>query len=83
MIGGGNAIDKCFGKGFDDDKKKFHKGGACSRIVNGNCLAYLFPELKWREGLLSGCPLATHYNESVVADQGKKRVGQQKQKKRG
>lgn len=82
MTIGGNVIDKCLGKGFDEDNKRFHKGGACDRIENGKCLAYIYPGLKWREGLFSACPLATHYDETIVVKT-KKRVGQQKQKKRG
>ena len=80
---GGYVVDKCIGVGFDDDHKKYHKGGRCARTLDGRCLAYLNPELKWDRGpIIAYCPLATHYNEFEIVVK-KKRAGQQKQKKRG
>lgn len=43
------------------------------------CAAYVNPSAKWR---LSECPLASHLTIVDTADRGKRRVGQQKQKKR-
>jgi hypothetical protein len=78
----GNVVEKCLGNGFDEDHKKFHNGGACNRIIDGKCAAYAMPELKWDRGPMIGyCPLATHYDEALVAEKPKGRVGQQKGKK--
>jgi hypothetical protein len=79
----GNVVEKCLGIGFDEDHKKYHKGGECCRIdENGNCLAYLKPSVKWDRGkLLSYCPLASHYDETISSEKVKTRVGQQKGKK--
>mgnify|MGYP006308872783 CR=1 FL=1 len=43
------------------------------------CAAYVNPSAKWR---LSDCPLASHLTPVDTSERGKKRVGQQKQKKR-
>jgi hypothetical protein len=80
-MNGGKVIDKCLGNGFDEEHKKFHKGGACKRIVDGLCAAYIKPEMKWDRGpTLSYCPSATHYLE-FKCDEQKQRAGQQKGKK--
>jgi hypothetical protein len=50
----------------------------CGKVVDGECKAYPNPANWWR---LGGCPLATHLRK-VVEDNTKKRVGQQKQKKK-
>ena len=79
----GKAVEKCLGIGIDEDHKKFHKGGACNRIdENGNCIVYVNPSVKWDHGpRLNYCPLATHYDEAVVEEKAKTRVGQQKGKR--
>jgi len=51
----------------------------CNRIDNGYCSVYINPKAKWRAG--KRCPLASHLI-TLVEDEGKKRVGQQKQKKK-
>jgi hypothetical protein len=43
------------------------------------CVAYIDPSAKWR---MCNCPLASHLTVMDTKDRGKKRVGQQKQKKR-
>ena len=64
-------VDKC----LEGDN-----GKACERIVKGEnvCKAYLYPDKLWLRG---NCPAATHVVTTVAEDTGKKRVGQQKQKK--
>ena len=51
----------------------------CERVVltEDRCSAFISPAAKWRNG---NCNLATHVKEEAVSH-GKKRVGQQKQKK--
>ena len=51
----------------------------CNRIDNGYCSAYINPKNKWSFG--KQCPLASHLI-TVIKDEGKKRVGQQKQNKK-
>lgn len=51
----------------------------CNRIDNGYCSAYINPSVKWKAG--RQCPLASHLT-TIIKDEGKRRVGQQKQKKR-
>lgn len=53
----------------------------CSKAEDGYCMAYAFPDIKWR---LGDCPLAdVHLRTSFEPKTTeKKRVGQQKQKKR-
>jgi hypothetical protein len=56
--------------------------GQCAKIDCNLCSVYINPAVKWKDGLFSHCPLATHYvNENSQSTQ-KVRVGQQKQKKR-
>ena len=66
------VIDKCLDQ----------NGKACGRIVKGEnvCAAYLYPDKLWRRG---NCPTTTHIT-TIIAENagGKKRVGQQKQKKK-
>jgi len=63
------VIDKC------------KEGDGCERIENGYCKAYIFPALKWKH---DNCPLATHIKSQaeIKKEEMKRRVGQQKQKKR-
>jgi len=62
--------------------------GGCDRWVRGEnvCKAYLSPKNKWRPNASAPqghCPMATHVAlETGKKDSGKKRVGQQKQKKK-
>jgi len=82
-------IGKCIGVGVDNVTS------ICARItrMDGSplidppteedigqfrCAAYLDPNAKWR---LGNCPLATHLSV-VVQETGKRRVGQQKQKRK-
>lgn len=53
----------------------------CKRIEEGTqlCLAYINPSVRWKLGT---CPLATHVVTRINAEQGKTRVGQQKQKRK-
>ncbi len=56
----------------------------CDRIDdNQNCLVYINPLIWWQEDnkYKEYCPLATHYTTVGEEIVGKKRVGQQKQKK--
>jgi len=53
--------------------------GECTRISDNLCEAYMNPEGKWKMG---HCPLATHITLEIEEHKGKKRVGQQKQKRR-
>jgi len=57
------------------------EGCARTEVINDQelCLAYLTPASRWR---LGNCALATHVTTIVGEEQqGKKRVGQQKQKR--
>lgn len=59
-----------------------HKNGtgSCENIDNGFCTKYPVPATFWRMG---GCPMATHVNfDKDLEGSEKKRVGQQKQKKK-
>lgn len=66
-------VDKCIG---------------CARVAKNEkvCVAYLSPKAKWRPSPVAPgghCPMATHVElETGNKDAGKKRVGQQKQKKK-
>lgn len=60
------VIDKCEGCARINERTNF-------------CTTYVNPEKKWR---LGNCPLATHVVVRVEENQEKRRVGQQKQKKR-
>lgn len=71
----------CSGNEFDE---KFIRMDQCERIKDdGTCNAYVDPNMKWRGGrLLSRCPLASHYRPDLGTPKGgKRRVGQQKQRK--
>jgi len=65
-------IEQC--KHFEDSKNP------CGRIDGELCNATLSPAVKWR---LGPCNLATHVIKKILTPlQGKRRAGQQKQKKR-
>ncbi|MDL2226032.1 PxxKW family cysteine-rich protein [Deltaproteobacteria bacterium OttesenSCG-928-M10] len=55
----------------------------CDRVLSENggklCSAFAFPDTKWR---LGPCSMATHVKTEAASAAEKKRVGQQKQKKR-
>lgn len=53
--------------------------GCAKQDPSGVCKAYINPASRWR---LGPCPLATHLKPLVPRQVGKKRVGQQKQRKR-
>ncbi len=53
----------------------------CNRVDNSLCTAYLNPGAWFRFG--KHCPLASHIKSPAQVAVGKKRVGQQKQKKGG
>ena len=50
----------------------------CENQIAGLCLSYQFPATKWR---LGNCPMATHVTIRI-AEEGKARIGQQKQLKK-
>lgn len=52
----------------------------CAKIENGYCKLYIRPSVKWR--ISEFCPAATHIYKNAEYKAGKRRVGQQKQKKR-
>ena len=54
----------------------------CSKVTKeGLCEAFLSPKAKWDRG--KKCPLATHLRKKLAVEEGgKKRVGQQKHKKK-
>lgn len=57
----------------------------CNRINEvGDCSVYIKPNIWWQENnkYKKYCPLATHYDSSGDYIPEKKRVGQQKQKKK-
>jgi hypothetical protein len=77
------AHEKCLGRGFTEEEKKFLVENACGKLdltsdQEPRCTAYAKPELWWRPGFY--CPLATHYKPKQATEK-KHRVGQQKQKK--
>jgi len=55
----------------------------CNRVINiageERCEAYANPAIWWPRG---GCPLASHVKREGEKQQGKRRVGQQKQTKK-
>ncbi len=57
----------------------------CARIMEEDgiqkCKAYTHPNMHWRHG--GPCGLATHVRVEEEAEQGKKRVGQQKHGRKG
>ena len=51
----------------------------CSKAVNGYCVSYARPSLKWTADRI--CPVANHVEKKPAAQtEAKKRVGQQKSK---
>lgn len=69
---------------FEATVKECH---GCKLIREDNtCRAYVYPRLRWRhfeDGTGFVCWLATHHSHAVVDhEQAKKRVGQQKTRKR-
>ena len=66
----------------DFSEKIIDKCEGCEHTPNNNfCDLYMCPFSRWR---MSDCPAATHVGtERVKMIRGKKRVGQQKQKKGG
>ncbi len=56
------------------------EGQGCAKIENGYCRAYIRPESKWR--LSKVCPAATHIKSEAEKLREKRRIGQQKQRKR-
>ena len=67
------VINECLGCG-----RKYSDHPEGEEFAMFFCEAYLYPKEKWRLGI---CNLATHIRETIVETTGKKRVGQQKQKK--
>jgi len=51
----------------------------CDRIENGYCKVYTSPKVKWASNRI--CPMASHVEIEIKKQEGKKRAGQQKQKK--
>jgi hypothetical protein len=52
----------------------------CKKVsVDQFCIVYIKPSIWWDKR--GGCPLATHAGVKLITDE-KKRVGQQKQKKK-
>ena len=65
--------------------EKCKEGKGCERMdtVSDNCLAYINPS-RWWDGsppYFGHCPLATHIHLEFEETNGRRRVGQQKQKK--
>lgn len=56
-----------------------HECVGCNKVSSSICEAYPNPSAWFRNG--KRCPLASHIETSVSPPLGKKRVGQQKQKK--
>jgi len=70
--------DKCQRDIIEDEKVVETK--VCEYVNGKVCKVYAFPESKWRIG---NCVMATHVESEAEKKQGvKKRVGQQKQKKK-
>jgi len=70
--------DKCHRDIIEDEKVVGQK--ICAWAVGASCKVYAYPEAKWR---LGNCVMATHVEtEHEKAQSAKKRVGQQKQKKK-
>lgn len=66
--------------GWVHDKCRYPSPG-CKRVKDGRCTTYLRPDYWWSDGRT--CPLASHVeHETAKVEQGKKRIGQQKQKRR-
>lgn len=51
----------------------------CENVAGVKCKVYAYPESKWR---LGNCVMATHVETEAEKSKTKKRVGQQKQKKK-
>jgi len=70
--------DKCHRDIIEDEKVVETK--VCDNVDGEKCKVYAFPDAKWR---LGNCVKATHIEtEAEQAQSAKKRVGQQKQKKK-
>lgn len=69
------VIDRCEGT----DGSEETGGRRCEKIDNGYCASYYNPTAKWSGGKC--CPMATHYETEKMKKQ-RKRVGQQKQRKK-
>ena len=67
-------IDKCKGTG---ENEKGEKNPDCSRIEGKYCKAYVSPNTKW---ISRPCPLADHAVKDTKKF-GRRRIGQQKQRK--
>lgn len=52
----------------------------CSKVENGYCKIYIRPSVKWRFGRT--CSSATHIKTEAEIQREKRRVGQQKQRRR-
>jgi len=64
-------VEQCFGKDGSPD---------CTRIEGEYCKAYINPESKWRNQ--KECPLASHLVKETKSAAQKRRIGQQKQRRR-
>jgi len=70
--------DKCHRDIIENEKVIETK--MCDLVDGKKCNVYAFPDAKWR---LGNCPMATHIETAAEKKQAaKKRVGQQKQKKK-
>lgn len=70
--------DKCHRDIIEDEKVADTK--VCALVNGETCKVYAYPEAKWR---LGDCVMATHIEtEAEKIQSAKKRVGQQKQKKK-
>jgi len=50
----------------------------CKKHSGGLCNVYPYPNIMWRRG---NCLMATHIYERITENEGKVRVGQQKQRR--
>jgi hypothetical protein len=66
---------------FNLDHKPVEKCIGCGKIVNGFCSVFLSPAAKFHNR--DDCGMSTHITKRTkIQDDGKVRVGQQKQKKK-
>jgi hypothetical protein len=63
------------------DSKCVEECAGCDYGVDGTCKVFLCPAAKFRTGRGQSCGMATHLITRVV-DESKKRIGQQKSKKK-
>ena len=63
-------------------KEKVHdKCIGCKKVDSDQfCMVYIKPSIWWDKR--GGCPVATHASKAIEAAAEKKRIGQQKQKKK-